>query len=74
MCNPPNVTRWICSAAILVDKGFSSASIGVEMDNYYFTAAAYCSLLKHMPNAEFVDCNLLVHWQRAVKSERLSWI
>ena len=56
-------------SAILIDKGFSSASIGLEMDNYYFSAAAYCSLLKHMPNAKFVDCNVLVHWQRAAKSE-----
>ncbi len=53
---------------ILIDKGFANASIGLEMDNYYFSAAAYCSLIKNMPNATFKDCNVLVHWQRAAKS------
>jgi ectoine hydrolase len=55
-------------AQILIDKGFGTASVGLEMDNYYFTAAAYQSLLKYMPNATFKDCNVLIHWQRAVKS------
>ncbi|MDE3027226.1 MAG: aminopeptidase P family N-terminal domain-containing protein, partial [Paracoccaceae bacterium] len=55
-------------AQILADKGWSRARIGVEMDNYWFTAAAFASLVKHLPNAKFSDCNALVNWQRACKS------
>ncbi len=44
--------------------------IGVEMDNYWFSAAAFASLQKHLPNARFSDTTGLVNWQRAVKSER----
>ena len=55
-------------SGILNDKGFGTLRIGVEMDNYYFTAAAFASLTKHLPNARFTDCNSLVNWQRAVKS------
>ncbi len=56
-------------SSILTDKGHGSAVIGVEMDNYYFSAAAFASLQTHMPNARFVDATALVNWQRAVKSE-----
>ena len=56
-------------SSLLIDKGFGAATIGVEMDNYYFSAAAYRSLVTHMPSATFKDCNVLVHWQRAVKSD-----
>jgi ectoine hydrolase len=39
--------------------------IGVEMDNYYFSAAAFGSLTAHLPNARFVDATGLVNWRRA---------
>lgn len=55
-------------AGILGEKGFAKAAIGVEMDNYYFSAAAYAGLVKHLPNATFKDATGLVNWQRAVKS------
>ena len=55
---------------IVTDRGWSSLVIGVEMDNYYFSAAAFAALLKGLPNAEFKDATGLVNWQRAVKSER----
>ena len=55
-------------SGILTDRGWGSLRIGVEMDNYYFSAAAYASLTKHLPNARFTDCTALVNWQRAVKS------
>ena len=55
---------------IIVDRGWGSKHIGVEMDNYYFSAAAYASLCKGLPNATFIDANTLVNWQRTVKSER----
>ncbi|MBP2292858.1 ectoine hydrolase DoeA [Azospirillum rugosum] len=53
---------------ILEDRGWGKASIGVEMDNYWFTAAAFRSLTTHLPNARFSDATALVNWQRAVKS------
>lgn len=55
-------------SGIIEDRGYAEASIGVEMDNYYFSAAAYNSLVKHLPNAIFKDATGLVNWQRAVKS------
>lgn len=51
-------------------RGFAKASIGVEMDNYWFTAACYQSLTRHLPNARFSDATGLVNWQRAVKSDQ----
>jgi ectoine hydrolase len=53
----------------IVAHGLSNVSIGVEMDNYYFSAAAMKSLETNLPNARFVDATGLVNWQRAVKSE-----
>lgn len=53
---------------IIGERGWDKLVIGVEMDNYYFSAAAFASLVKHLPNARFVDATALVNWQRAVKS------
>ena len=55
---------------IISDRNWSALNVGVEMDNYYFSAAAFASLQKGLPNATFIDANLLVNWQRAVKSEQ----
>jgi len=57
-------------SVLITDRGWSRGSIGVEMDNYWFTAAAFASLKRHLPNARFDDATGLVNWQRAVKSER----
>jgi len=53
---------------MIEERGWAKASIAVEMDNYWFTAAAYASLVKHLPNARFKDAQGLVNWQRAIKS------
>ena len=53
---------------ILTDKGWGAKRIGVEMDNYWFTAAAFAALQRHLPDARFSDTTGLVNWQRAVKS------
>ena len=53
---------------VLIARGWGAKKIGVEMDYYYFSAAAFASLQKHLPNARFVDATALVNWQRAVKS------
>ncbi|KAA3654312.1 MAG: ectoine hydrolase DoeA [Proteobacteria bacterium] len=56
------------STEVIAARGWQDKRIGVEMDNYYFSAAAFASLQKHLPQASFVDTNGLVNWQRAVKS------
>jgi len=57
-------------SGLLADRGWGSLNIGVEMDNYYFSAAAYLSLVNHLPNATIKDANSMVNWCRAVKSEQ----
>lgn len=57
-------------ARIVSDKGWGNCRIGVEMDNYYFSAAAFQSLQNGLPDAKFLDATGLVNWQRTVKSEQ----
>ncbi len=38
---------------IIEERGWDKLTIGVEMDNYWFSAAAYGSLQKHLPKARF---------------------
>lgn len=56
-------------SAQLADRRLAKGTIGVEMDNYWFSAAAFASLQTHLPDARFADATALVNWQRAVKSE-----
>lgn len=56
-------------AQLLEQKGYANKSIGVELDNYYFSAKAYLTLQSSLPNANFVDATALVNWQRLIKSE-----
>lgn len=55
-------------AALIRDYGINSGRIGVELDNYYYSAKAHLTLLAELPQAELVDAKALVNWQRAVKS------
>ncbi len=55
-------------AGVIRDRGLEKKRIGVEMDNYYFSAACFASLERHLTGATFVDATGLVNWQRAVKS------
>jgi ectoine hydrolase len=55
-------------AGQLAERGWGKGVIGVEMDNYWFSAAAFATLEHDLPNARFVDATALVNWQRAVKS------
>ncbi len=56
-------------AARLHDLGYATARIGVELENYYFSAKAWLTLRAAMPDAHFEDATALVNWQRAVKSD-----
>ncbi len=55
-------------AGLLQDRRLDRKAIGVEMDNYYFSAAAHQALKRNLPNAWLINANSLVNWQRAVKS------
>ena len=54
---------------VIAARGWAGARIGVEMDNYWFSAAANASLREHLREAQFFDATGLVNWQRIVKSE-----
>lgn len=55
-------------ARVIAERGWSRLPIGLEMDNYWFSAAAFASLQRHLPNAHLSDATALVNRQRAVKS------
>lgn len=50
-------------------RGYAGARIGVEMENYYYSAKAHQVLEAALPDATLVDATALVNWQRLVKSE-----
>lgn len=49
--------------------GLEKGRIGVEMENYYYSAKAHAVLVGELPGAEIVDATALVNWQRLIKSE-----
>ena len=55
-------------AGELAARGYADKRVGVELENYYFSAKAFLTLREELPNASFVDATGLVNWQRAVKS------
>jgi ectoine hydrolase len=65
--------EFLCT--VLADRGWHKGRIGVEMDNYWYSARAHERLVTGLPNATLVDATNLVNWQRAIKSdEELSYI
>ena len=55
--------------------GLDRARIGVEMENYYYSAKAHQVLGDALPDAKLIDATALVNWQRLVKSdEEISFI
>ncbi len=56
-------------ALLIKQNGWQTLKIGLEMDNYYFSAAAYQALNSNLDQATFVDATGLVNWQRAIKSK-----
>ena len=57
-------------ADLVKERGWSGLRMGVEMDNYYFSAAAYECLKESLAESHIQDATGLINWQRAVKSER----
>jgi len=64
----PNQHPMETLAKLIKDIGKQKCQIGLEMDNYYFSAAAYQSLAQNLPEANLNDATGLVNWQRAIKS------
>jgi ectoine hydrolase len=57
-------------AQIIEERGWDKRRIGVEMDDYYYTARWHAILTGALRHAEFVDAFLLVNWVRLKKSDR----
>jgi len=51
------------------EMGLDRARIGVEMENYYYSAKAHAVLTAELPEARIEDATALVNWQRLVKSD-----
>lgn len=56
-------------AALLQEIGAGRARLGVEMENYYYSAKAHAVLGAELPEATLIDATALVNWCRAVKSD-----
>jgi Xaa-Pro aminopeptidase len=54
----------------IVRRGWHKGTVGVESDDYYYTAKWDALLKAGLPNARFVDAFLLVNWCRMKKSAR----
>jgi Xaa-Pro dipeptidase len=50
-------------------RGWDRRRLGVEMDSFYFTAAAFESLRRNLPDTPLLDARALVNWVRIVKSD-----
>ncbi|WP_110647493.1 M24 family metallopeptidase [Salinicola peritrichatus] len=57
-------------ADIIHERGWQTCRIGVEMDDYYYTARWHNVLTTRLPQATFTDAFLLVNRVRMIKSPR----
>jgi len=64
----PDIHPMEYLAEILQQRGLNNCRIGVEKDNYYFSARAMESLYAALPGTKFIDATALVNWSRAIKS------
>ncbi len=55
-------------ARVLTARGWGGKALGVEMENYYYTARAH-AVLTSAWDGPVKDATALVNWRRAVKSE-----
>ena len=66
--NPPRHAMEHLGSETLAERGWHTGTVGVEMDNYYFSATAFLALQSNLPDAKLVDATGLVNWCRARKS------
>lgn len=55
-------------AAEIRSRGWDARRLGVEMENYYYSARAHAVLVRELKQ-DPLDVTALVNWQRAVKSD-----
>jgi ectoine hydrolase len=55
-------------ARLIRAHGPVNLRLGVELDNYYYSAKAHAVLSAELPEARITDATGLVNWQRTVKS------
>ncbi len=55
-------------AAVIAERGWGRLRLGVEMENYYYSARAH-AVLSGLHDGPVADATALVNWCRAVKSE-----
>lgn len=56
-------------ADLIHEKGLERATIGAEMDTFYFPARSLLSLQRKLPHAHIVDTTTLVPWVKVIKSD-----
>ncbi len=56
--------------ALIEENGWDRSTIGIEMDDYYYTARWHEILTSGLTNARFTDAFLLVNWARLRKSDQ----
>ena len=54
---------------LVIDRGWGSSRIGVELDAHYYTARAHQHITAGLPKARIDDNKELVNWARLIKSE-----
>ena len=64
----PNKHPMLDLANIIKKQGLNKGKIGLEMDNYWFSASAFLTLKREL-SVDFYDATSLVNWQRSIKSE-----
>jgi Xaa-Pro dipeptidase len=55
---------------VIKERGWADKTFGLEMDQFYFTHKTYEIMNEKLPEASFVDANLLVAMVRQIKSEQ----
>jgi ectoine hydrolase len=66
----PGVHAMQHLASTMTHRGSDGPWVGVEFDNYYYSAAAHHHLAETLGHDRLYDATGLVNWERAVKSPR----
>jgi Xaa-Pro aminopeptidase len=62
------LSAYTLMADVVKELNGEKATIGVELGGYYYSAKAHADFVRALPQAKFVDADLLVNWIRLVKS------
>jgi len=65
----PDMHPMLTLASLIRERAWDTRCIGVELDNYYYSAAAHLTLVNEFKNETIIDATALVNWERSVKSE-----